>query len=278
MTSSPSIPVQTPTNSPPCAYQVPADLLQPLWLRSRESLIDDGLVYDPIAARACQRCHLSDDCVAGDIDQKQLLHATLTQLCDVEVRRFLTLYPKAYVINVGAGLDTRFYRLDNGLCHWVEVDVDETLVWRQKLFHHSERYKMVCGSVPDMSWLSELNIPEDSPILLVCEQALLTQQRNQVAHFVQKVGCHFSHAEACIVLAGDRTESYWGKRMGCAQYRHGLKNPVSSVVSWLPWIYRITLRSPLEHDCKRWSAWQRIVAKLPFMKHRLTPVLLHVRW
>jgi len=31
-------------------YKIPANLLQPLWLRSRESLVDNGLVYDPIAA------------------------------------------------------------------------------------------------------------------------------------------------------------------------------------------------------------------------------------
>lgn len=272
-------PSSAPKNAPPSqTYQVPSELLQPLWLRSRESLIDDGLVYDPIAARACQRCHLSDECITGDIDQKQLLHATLTHLCDLEVSRFLMHHPKAWIINVGAGLDTRFYRLDNGLCHWVEVDVDETLVWRQKLFHHSERYSMLCGSVPEMKWLEQIHIPQDSAVLVVCEQALLTQQRNQVAHFVQQIGRHFSHAEACLVLAGDKTQSHWGMKMGCVPYAHGLKNPLTSLVAWLPWIYQIKAHSPIESDCKRWRAWQRIVAKLPFIKHRLTPILVHLRW
>ncbi|MFH0263958.1 class I SAM-dependent methyltransferase [Vibrio rumoiensis] len=268
-----------PTPPTACqAYQVPSELLQPLWLRSRESLIDDGLVYDPIAARACQRCHLSAECIAGDIDQKQLLHATLTQLCDMEVSRFLTRHPNAWIINVGAGLDTRFYRLDNGLCHWIEVDVDETLLWRQKLFHHSERYKMMCGCVPDMQWLDQLAIPDNASVLVVCEQALLLQPRNQVAHFVQKLGRHFSHAHACLVLAGDKTQSHWGKGMGCSLYQHGLKDPVTSVLSWLPWIDRIKARSPVEHNCKRWRAWQKLLSKLPFIKHRLTPTMIHLSW
>ncbi|MFA0576591.1 class I SAM-dependent methyltransferase, partial [Vibrio sp. 10N.222.49.F1] len=34
-------------------FQVPTNLVQHLWFRSRESLADDGLVYDPIAAQAC---------------------------------------------------------------------------------------------------------------------------------------------------------------------------------------------------------------------------------
>lgn len=109
------------------SYQVPANLVQPPWLRSRESLVDNGLVYDPIAANACRRCALAQDCLTGDIAQKQLLHVTLTQLCDQQVRHFLDTHPDGWIINVGAGLDTRFYRVDNGRCHWIEWDITENL-------------------------------------------------------------------------------------------------------------------------------------------------------
>ena len=94
-------------------------------------MVDDGLVYDPIAATACQRCQLAPECLSGDIDQKQLLHATLTQICDERVNHFLSQHPDGWIINVGAGLDTRFYRVDNGRCHWLELDVTENLLWRQ---------------------------------------------------------------------------------------------------------------------------------------------------
>ncbi|OZT82337.1 methyltransferase, partial [Vibrio sp. 03_296] len=46
---------------------VPARLLQPLWLRSRESLVDGGLIYDPIAAKACLSCKLAPECLSGDV-------------------------------------------------------------------------------------------------------------------------------------------------------------------------------------------------------------------
>ena len=51
-------------------HHIPTNLVQPLWFRSRESLVDNGLVYDPIAAKACQSCHLAPECLSGDIDQK----------------------------------------------------------------------------------------------------------------------------------------------------------------------------------------------------------------
>lgn len=183
-------------------YQIPANLLQPLWLRSRESLVDNGLVYDPIAANACQRCQLAPECLSGDIDQKQLLHATLTQICDDQVNHFISRNPDGWIINVGAGLDTRFYRVDNGRCHWLELDVTENLLWRQKLFHKSERYQHMCGNVDDLSWLDNLPVPEKAPVLIVCEHALLDCSEKQVGKFIQALGCHFDSARACVVLAG----------------------------------------------------------------------------
>ncbi len=257
---------------------VPTKLLRPLWYRSRESLLDDGIIYDPIAAHACRRCQLAPDCLTGNVDQSQLLHATLTQLCDLQVQRFLETNPDGWVINVGARLDTRFYRLDNGRCHWVEVDTNEHLVWRQRLFHKSERYTLTIGSIDDMGWLNSLSIPSDRPILVVCEQALLERRENRIAHFIQAIGCHFQHAQACLVLAGDLTDSHLGKKMGCESYQHGLRKPVQKLTNWLPWTYKTSLLSPIDQHCQRWSRWQRILAKLPLYRHRLTPNIVNIEW
>jgi len=259
-------------------YQIPTNLLQPLWLRSRESLVDNGLVYDPIAARACQRCHLSPDCFSGDIDQKQLLHVTLTQSCDEHVSAFIRRHPDGWIVNVGAGLDTRFYRVDNGRCHWLELDVTENLLWRQKLFHASERYHHICGSVDELSWLEQLPIPEKTPVMIVCEHALLDCSQQQVAKFVQALGCHFDSARACLVLAGDLSHSKLGQKMGAGHYAHGYSDPGQAMLGYLPWARWAKTYSPLERDCGRWKLWQRWLTKLNFIKPRLTPVVVQLRW
>ncbi|GAB2641401.1 class I SAM-dependent methyltransferase [Vibrio panuliri] len=268
----------SPQRSPKTRYQIPANLLQPLWFRSRESLADDGLVYDPIAANACHRCKLAPECFAGDIDQKQLLHATLTQLCDDQVNTFLKHNPDGWIINVGAGLDTRFYRIDNGLCHWIELDVTENLLWRQKLFHNSERYHHHCGSVIDLSWLDEISIPENAPVMIVCEHALLDMANAQVASFVQTLGRHFDDARACLVLAGDLSQSKLGQKMGSGEYAHGYESAKDAMTQYLPWLRRVRTFSPLDKQCRRWKWWQRWLTKLASAKHRFTPVVVLLRW
>ncbi len=259
-------------------YQIPANLLQPLWLRSRESLVDNGLVYDPIAAHACQRCQLAPECLSGDINQKQLLHVTLTQLCDQHVSAFIKRNPDGWIINVGAGLDTRFYRVDNGRCHWLELDITENLLWRQKLFHKSERYHHICGSVADLEWLASLPIPDKAPVMIVCEHALLDCDEQAIAKFVQALGCHFESARACLVLAGDLSSSKLGQKMGADQYAHGFDNPARKLLGYLPWARWAKTYSPLEQHCGRWKLWQRIVNKFQSLSQRLTPVVVQLRW
>ncbi len=259
-------------------YQIPADLLQPLWLRSRESLVDNGLVYDPVAARACQSCQLAPECLSGDVNQKQLLHATLTWLCDQQVSEFIKHNPDGWIVNVGAGLDTRFYRVDNGRCNWFELDVTENLLWRQKLFHNSERYHHMCGSVDDLSWLEKLPIPEKAPVMIVCEYALLDCCEKQIAKFVQALGRFFDSARACVVLAGDLSHSGLGQKMGSSHYAHGYRDTGEALLGYLPWARWVKTFSPLERNCTRWKLWQRWLTKIQFLQRRLTPVLVQIRW
>lgn len=257
---------------------IPQHLIEPLWLRSQESLKDDGLIYDPIAARACFSCQLAPQCLSGNLAQKQLLNAAITQRCDRQISQFLCRHPEAWIINIGAGLDTRFYRLDNGRCRWIELDITEHLLIRQKLFHPSERYEQYCGQADDLSWLPELRIPDRVPVLIVCETALLDFSQRQVAQFVRTLAGHFNQAHLCMVLAGDLTASSLGEALGCERYAHGFSQPAEQALSFVPWAQWVRVFSPFDSPCSRWKYWHQWLVKLPSLKHRLTPVVVEMAW
>lgn len=257
-------------------HHVPAKLLKPMWLRSRESMVDDGVIYDPVAAATCQSCILSPDCQFTNIDQGQLLHATLTSQCDEVVKNFLKHHPTGWIVNVDAGLDTRFYRLDNGRCRWLEVDVDENLLWRERLFHRSERYQMVQGSVRQLGWLNSLGIPSGHPTMLICDQALLNCNASEISSFCNQISRRFPQVELCLVLAGDKCNSVLGRKLGCEQYDHGFSDPRQAMMNALPWASKIELRSPLDKECHRWRVWQRFIASIRRYRYRMTPVVVHV--
>ncbi|MGF1680884.1 class I SAM-dependent methyltransferase [Photobacterium minamisatsumaniensis] len=260
----------------PTRYDIPSDLLQPLWLRSRESLDDDRLIYDPVAAVACRQCSLKPDCLSGYLSEQQLLHASLARLCDRQVKHFLRRHPNGRIINIGAGLDTRFYRIDNGLCRWFDIDITENLLWRQRLFHRSERYRMVTGSITDLAWLNELPNTAATPVLILCDQALLHCDHAAVSRFLQTVGCHYGQAEVCVVLAGSLGHTALAKKMGAGDYLHGYVDPQRQLLDWLPWAKSVSRYNPLDNPCSRWQPWQRWIAKIPSLKYRLLPTLMHI--
>ncbi|WP_087023303.1 class I SAM-dependent methyltransferase [Thaumasiovibrio subtropicus] len=257
-------------------YKIPAKLIAPLWLRSRESLVDNAVIYDPMAASACRRCELASECLDGNVNGRQLLHATLTKLTDQRVAQFLTEHPKGWVINIGAGLDTRFYRLDNGLCRWLELENSETLVWRQRLFHRNERYYTQPIDISSPDWPSTISVPNDAPVLVLIDQALLQMDKLQIAALMAQLGRHFDHGEAALVVAGDWCHTRLGKTLGCESYQHGFNKPGQQLLQMLPWASLVDVASPLSVDCSRWQPWRRWLAMR--CKHRITPVMVHLRW
>ncbi|MGF1685227.1 class I SAM-dependent methyltransferase [Photobacterium japonica] len=259
-------------------YDVPSDLLQPLWLRSRESLADDRLLYDPVAAAACRQCRLQPTCLSGNITEQQLLHAMLAMQCDSQVQHFLRRYPNGHILNIGGGLDTRFYRVDNGLCRWFDIDVNEHLLWRQRLFHRSERYRMLPGSIDDLAWLHLLPAMKNTPVMLVCDQALLAHDAAALSRFFHAVACHFGQLILNVVLAGDRCHWPLSRRFGVAgTYAHGFRNAKQQVRQWLPWAADVTCHSPLDTPCARWREGHRWVTCIPGLKYRLLPVQLSIQ-
>jgi hypothetical protein len=55
---------------------------------------------------------------------RQAQGQALRVLCfDQEIRRFLSVHPKGTVTALGEGLETQFWRVDNGRVRWLTVDL-----------------------------------------------------------------------------------------------------------------------------------------------------------
>jgi len=78
---------------------------------------------------------------------------------DVFVRQYLGAHPHARVLNIGCGFCTRFSRLDNGLCSWTDLDVEEVIDVRRALYPENKRYKLKTKNLYD-------DIDEDYDLLI----------------------------------------------------------------------------------------------------------------
>jgi O-methyltransferase involved in polyketide biosynthesis len=86
------------------------------------------------------------------------------------------------VVALGEGLETQFWRVDNGQMRWLTVDVPETMELRLRLLPDGPRRSSHWGSALDLGWLDGLD-PAD-PILVTAQGLLPYFQRDQVHRLI----------------------------------------------------------------------------------------------
>ncbi|MEM6402795.1 MAG: class I SAM-dependent methyltransferase, partial [Cyanobacteria bacterium P01_D01_bin.116] len=95
--------------------------------------------------------------------------------------KFLTNHPQATVINLGGGLCTRFFRIDNGEVNWYEVDFPEVIELKEKLVQQNNRYHLIAGSILEPDWIEQINPDVNQPLFLIMEGVLmyLSEEENK---------------------------------------------------------------------------------------------------
>lgn len=93
------------------------------------------------------------DIFKGQSEYTLLASAVRSKNIDEYIKAFLDKYPDGIVVNLGCGLETSFYRLDNGLALWYEVDLPEVIELREDLLGKNERDISIAASIFNKNWL-----------------------------------------------------------------------------------------------------------------------------
>lgn len=80
-----------------------------------------------------------------------------TIMLDRQLKNIIKKEPNTVVVNVGAGFDNRFSRVDNGKILWFDLDLPDTMAARKKVFEKQDRVIMISGSALESDWCFEVN-------------------------------------------------------------------------------------------------------------------------
>jgi len=86
---------------------------------------------------------------------------------DNVTRRFLAEHPKGTVVNIGAGMETAFSRVDNGKVRWYDLDLPSVIEKRRQYICETERNKFIPLSVFDSSWMRRIDQMNPSAVLII---------------------------------------------------------------------------------------------------------------
>ena len=94
--------------------------------------------------------------------------AVRAKIIDEICNRFITQNSTTTVIHLGCGLDSRYLRVNNDNISWYDVDFQSVIDLRKQFYAETENYKMIGKSVTDLTWLDEINLDNQS-VLIVAE-------------------------------------------------------------------------------------------------------------
>jgi O-methyltransferase involved in polyketide biosynthesis len=133
-------------------------LMLPLWARARETEKNNPIVCDPYAKNIVERIDYDFSQIEeGPAADHQGVWAIRAYNFDNIVKEFLANNNKAVVVNIGAGLDTSFQRIDDGSALWINIDLPDVVALRQKVIPDSEREMTIAKSVFDFTWIDDMS-------------------------------------------------------------------------------------------------------------------------
>jgi O-methyltransferase involved in polyketide biosynthesis len=166
-------------------------LLIPLWIKGQPN---NPLFTDPNAKEII-------DSVDYDFSQLRVPYKTVVLVSqrakkmDAVARRFLENNPAAVVLHLGCGLDSRFWRVDNGQVEWYDLDMPPVIALRQQFFAANERCHLIASSVTDLEWMKMVEAT-GRPVLAIAEGLLMYLDEPDVKSLLLQLqatfpGCRF---------------------------------------------------------------------------------------
>ncbi|MGQ0630449.1 MAG: class I SAM-dependent methyltransferase [Sporichthyaceae bacterium] len=154
---------------------VPQTTLWTLYHRARDSQRAGSRLHDPKAVDLLDRIDFDfaerfgrrATGLEGWIGQRALAF-------DAEVESVLATDPDALVVVLGEGLETQFWRVDNGRVRWLSVELPETAAVRQALLGvDPPRRRSYAGSALDAAWMDVLGAGPDDRVVVVAQGLLM---------------------------------------------------------------------------------------------------------
>ncbi len=96
-----------------------------------------------------------------------LASAVRSKNIDILVQNFLERNPKGCIINIGAGLETTYFRNNNNLATWFELDLEEVADLRKTILGENEKDKILAYSMFDYEWIEKVKQEHEGPYLII---------------------------------------------------------------------------------------------------------------
>lgn len=172
---------------------VPETMLIPLRAKYNEMYDKRSIIQDPKSVEILNQIDydFSGKKEVSILSQKGV--AIRTGILDNLTLDFLKRNPDGIVVNLGCGLDTRYFRLNNQFVPWYDLDVPEAIALRKHFFTETENFRFIPKSVLDFSWIDDVS--QKKPTLFIAEGLFFYFQEKEVKEILTAISQRFKNSE-----------------------------------------------------------------------------------
>ena len=199
-------------------------------LRSRaiESQRANPLLHDPVGEELFKKLIAA---LPGN-QHRQVLKRKLSPLLSSHIairarkfdtlsREFLQEYPDGLIVSLGAGFDTRFWRLGGKDLKYMELDLPAVIQTKKQFLGERITYRMMEDSVLDELWIQKLSEIQNKHVLFLAEGLFMYLPREQVVQTLARIADAFSGSRLVMEVVAEKYTRGFRKKMVERKMRKG---------------------------------------------------------
>lgn len=255
-------------------------MLITVWARAVETQRELGLLHDPVAVDVIEQIDY-DFSVFENAKMSQAGCCIRGRQIDEMTLNFIKKYPDAVVIQLGAGLDTRYQRLGcPDITHWYDLDLDEAIAIRQSLCPSHPKNTLLALSLFDEAWIDVVQA-HDKPVLIILEGVLMYFDEDQVKSFFVMLCRHFTTTTvlfdmlAYMIKGNAKHHDSLKKTQNKAEFKWSLIHS-KKMEQWHPKIHVVEEQYMSDYAGKRFVLLMRLLCKIPYFYKRLNQRMLRI--
>ena len=124
--------------------------------------------------------------------------------------RFIAENPNCTVVNLACGFDTRFWRIDNEKCSYIELDLPEVINLKKELLKEQPGYELIGASVLDSAWIDQVTTNGNTDFLLLAEGLFDWLLQKDAIRLLKEIGARFCRSQLVLDKLPEKyTQGIW---------------------------------------------------------------------
>ena len=173
--------------------------LIPLAIKANETLRKNARIKDKKAVEIIRALNLDTRPYDKFMSHEGVIARTI--MLDRQLKGIIQNSPDTVVVNVGAGFDDRFSRVDNGKILWFDLDLPDSVAARRKAFPERDRVTMIAGNALESDWcktVQEALEGRKSRPVFIAEGLFMYLTFEQIRTFLEVLKNNFPHGGILI--------------------------------------------------------------------------------